>query len=144
MIANIRCLLIILLLISFTNSSLIFSQSAAYIDGKVINSSNSKPIPFATIKLQNNQLGVYANADGDFKLIRNSDFQADSLIITCIGYKRNSIAFKDLRDSSVNKIYLAPSIYGLAEVKITASRGKLNSVTTVSYTHLTLPTNREV
>jgi len=131
MIANLRHLLIILLLISFTNSSLLFSQSAAYIDGMVINSSNSKPIPFATIKLQNNQLGVYANADGDFKLIRNSDFQADSLIITCIGYKRNSIAFKDLRDSSVNKIYLAPSIYGLAEVKITVSRGKLNSVTII-------------
>ncbi len=131
MIAKIRCPLVILLFIYFTNSASLFSQSVQYIDGKVINTSNSKPVPFATIKLQNNQLGVYANADGDFKLIRSSDFQTDSLIITCIGYRRNSIAFKDLRDSSVNKIYLAPSIYGLAEVKITAKRGKLNSITII-------------
>ena len=111
---------------------LLFSQSTYYIDGKVINSTTSKPVPFATIKLKNIQLGIYANAEGDFKLFRNPEFQADSLIITCIGFKRYSIAFKDLNDKTVNKIFLAPVLYGLGEVKVLASRKKLSSVAIIT------------
>jgi hypothetical protein len=110
-----------------TNQVLLFSQPNNYIDGKIINSASSDPVPFATVKLKKNQLGVYANADGDFRIIRNPEFQADSLIITCIGFKRSSIAFKDLIEIKVNKIYVSPAIYGLGEVKVQASRKKLNS-----------------
>ncbi len=132
MITNIRNSLILMGLIWLTNPALIFSQSTYYIDGKVINSTTSKPVPFATIKLKNNQLGVYANAEGDFKLFRNPEFQNDSLIVTCIGFKRYSIAYKDLSDRMVNKIFLAPVLYGLGEVKVLASRKKLSSVTIIT------------
>lgn len=121
-----------LCLIWQADSVLLFSQSIDYIEGKVINSTTSKPVPFATVKLKKNQLGVYANADGDFKVSRNPEFQTDSLIITCIGFKRSSIAFKDLRDNTVNKINLIPSIYGLGEVKVVASRKNLASLTIIS------------
>jgi hypothetical protein len=113
------------------NSTLTFSQPINYIDGKVINSTTFEPVPFATVKLKKNQLGVFANAAGDFKIIYNPIFQTDSLIISCIGFKRNSLAFKDLSDKEVNKIYLAPAIYGLGEVKVLALRKKLSSVTII-------------
>jgi hypothetical protein len=131
MINNLRLLPILLFLIWQTFPALLYSQSIDYIEGKVINSSTSKPVPFATIKLKDNQLGVYANAEGDFKIIRNPEFQADSLIVTCIGFKRCPIAFKDLSDKVVNKINLIPSIYGLSEVKVIASRKKLGSLTII-------------
>jgi hypothetical protein len=103
-----------------------YAQTSDFLEGKVINLSTSKPVPFATIKLKTNQLGVYANADGDFRISRNIDFQEDSLIITCIGYKQTSLAYKDLSEISVNRIILKPVLYGLQEVKITASRRKLS------------------
>src|SRR5664279_1819941 len=88
--SRLKHLFVLILMIWQSNSVMIYPQDAGFIDGKVFNPSTSKPVPFATIKLKNNKLGVYANADGDFKISRNSDFEEDSLIITCIGYKQSS------------------------------------------------------
>ena len=109
----------------------VFSQTVKSISGKVLNSSGNSPVPFAAVKLKTNQLGVYANADGDFVVAGNSDFRSDSLVVTCIGYKRKAVAFSDLNDSTINRIYLSPSIYGLREVRISASRYNLSPATIV-------------
>jgi hypothetical protein len=115
----------------FIIKTTILCQSGGYITGKVLNSAGHAPVPFAAVKLKANQLGVYANAEGDFMVAANSDFNSDSLIVTCIGYKRHAVAFRDLSDSTLNSIYLVPSIYGLKEVRISASRKKLNPATIV-------------
>jgi hypothetical protein len=128
MTSDLRLLCIIVLLILKTNSGLLYSQQTDFIAGKVINPVTSSPIPFATIKLKYNQLGVYANAEGDFKIARNPEFHDDSLLISCIGFKQNSLAFKNLNEKTNNKIFLTPVVYGLAEVKVTASLSRLNSV----------------
>ncbi|HKK41992.1 MAG TPA: carboxypeptidase-like regulatory domain-containing protein [Bacteroidales bacterium] len=112
----------LLLLLILLNTDLIFSQTKEYINGKIINSSTKNPVAFATVKLKKNELGVYANAEGDFRIARNPDFRNDSLIITCIGYKRTAISYNDLAGSEVNIITLRQSIYGLNEVKIFAKR----------------------
>ncbi len=125
---NLRLHVILVCFILQVNTVCLFSQTKYYIEGKVINSTTLNPVPFATVKLKNNQLGVYANANGDFRIIRNSDFQNDSVIITCIGFKRLSISYKDLSNTEVNKIYLTQAIYGLEEVKVIASRRKLGSI----------------
>jgi hypothetical protein len=118
-------------LFMFVIQTITFSQAGSYITGKVMNSASKAPVPFAAVKLKTNQLGVYANAEGDFMVACNSDFKLDSLVVTCIGYKRLAVAFSDLSDSTLNRIYLVPSIYGLKEVKISASRKKLNPSTIV-------------
>jgi hypothetical protein len=127
MTSALKHLLITLILIWLTNN-ILFSQSIDYIEGKVINSDTPEPVPFATIHLKDNQLGVYANADGDFKITRNPEFMSDSVIITCIGFKKYSVAYRNLSDSTVNKIYLNPIIYSLAEVKVISSARKLGSI----------------
>ena len=126
--SNIRLLSVLISLIFQTNSGLVFPQSPYFIAGKVINSVTTKPVPFATIKLKNNHLGVYANADGDFKVSLNPDFQDDSLLITCIGFKENSVAYKDLSNIKANRILLLPVVYGLGEVSVVASRKKQSSL----------------
>jgi hypothetical protein len=126
MVTNLRLLLISIFLIWQTNSILLYPQLVDYIDGKVISSTTSAPVPFATIKLKYNQLGVYANAEGDFKVAQNPEFQNDSLIVTCIGFKQRSLAFKDLSDRTSNKIFLTPMVYDLGEVKVIASRARLS------------------
>lgn len=129
--ANSRFLLILMCLIWHANPVLLFSQSIDYFDGKVIKSITFEPVPFATIWLKNNQLGVFANAEGDFKVIRNPKFQDDSLIITCIGFKQYALSFKDLNEKEVNRIYLTPAIYEIGEVKVIAYRKKLGSVSII-------------
>ena len=126
-----RFLLILICLIWSANPALLFSQSIDYFDGKVINSITFEPVPFATIWLKNSQLGVFANAEGDFKIIRNPDFQDDSLIITCIGFKQYVLSYKDLSDKEVNRIKLSPAIYDIDEVKVIAYRKKPGSITII-------------
>jgi hypothetical protein len=109
----------------------IYSQPVKYVSCKIINSRDLKPVPFATVSLKNSQLGVFANAEGDFKLLNSPKFQSDSLVITCIGFKRHSVAYKELNISEVNKIWLTPDIYGLAEVKVTASKRRISSITII-------------
>jgi hypothetical protein len=106
---------------------LIHSQQVSYIRGKVINSKTSEPIPFATVRLKDHQIGVFANSDGEFKIVRNPEFQQDSLIITCIGFKKASELFKNINDRDVYVIALTPSVYSLNEVKVTASKKRLSS-----------------
>jgi hypothetical protein len=117
----------ILLCTCQTASLFLFAQSDSYREGKVYNSETSEPVPFAEIRLKKNELSVYTNEDGTFRLIHDSDFQSDSLLVTRIGYKKHSIAFSDLNSEEVNKIYLAPSKYGEEKVKIAARDAKLNS-----------------
>jgi hypothetical protein len=106
----------------------LYAQSGDFINGKVLNSGTLRPVPFATIKLKNNQLGVYANADGDFRISRNVEFNDDSLMITCIGFKQTSVAYKDLSEITTNTIFLEPVVYGLREVKIVAAKRNMSSL----------------
>ena len=125
---NLRFISILFCFSCLPNSQMLYSQSADFFDGKVINTTTGKPVPFATIKLKNNQIGVYANAEGDFKISRNPEFQEDSILISCIGFKQSSLAYKDLTDSTNNRVNLTPIVYGLGEVKVVASKTKMNSI----------------
>jgi hypothetical protein len=131
MVTSSRLFIIAILFFCQANLMTLHSQSADYISGKVINPTTSAPVPFATIKLKYNQLGIYANAEGDFKIANNPEFEDDSLTISCIGFKQISLAYKNLSEQTVNKVFLTPVVYGLGEVKVIASRSRLNSAAIV-------------
>jgi hypothetical protein len=117
---------LLVLLILSVNLIPLFSQSINYIKGKIVDSETAKPLSFASVGLKHNHIGVFANADGDFKIIQDPRFITDSLVVSCIGYKRKAISFEDLKLSEVNNIFLTPVIYSLNEVKVIASRKKLD------------------
>lgn len=123
---------IYLILLCQVNLNVIFSQQVEYVIGKVIDSKTYESVPYAAILLKNHQVGVFANAEGDFRIINNPEFQSDSLIITCIGFNRLSVAFKNLIAFKVNSILLIANIYGLGEVKVIAKRRKLSSENIIS------------
>jgi len=119
----IRHIIFIALLFSI-NHSTIYCQQTDYIRGKVIDSKTSEPVPFATIRLKNSQVGVISNAEGDFRILNEPAFQSDSLIVTCIGFHRLSIAFRILKKSGTTNLKLETYIYGLNEVRINARRNR--------------------
>jgi hypothetical protein len=141
MIARLKVPLILWCLICLLSPTLLFSQTYGFIDGKVLNSVTKEPVSFATVKLKSNQLGIYANTDGDFKISNNPEFQNDSVQISCIGFKQYAVAFKELKTNSVNKILLNPLVYGLGEVEVKGSKKKLSSSTIISRAILNIKNN---
>jgi hypothetical protein len=121
----IRYLIFIGLLFSI-NHPVIYCQQLDYIRGKVINSKTSEPVSFAAVHLKNSQVGIYTNAEGDFRILNNPGFQSDSLIVTCIGFHRLSVAFSVLKTSGMNNLRLISNIYVLNEVRVTARKRRLS------------------
>jgi hypothetical protein len=121
-----RYIIFLVFLFGF-NQAVIYCQQPDYIRGKVINSKTSGPVPYATVRLKNSQVGVISNAEGDFRILNNPGFQSDSLIVSCIGFHRLSVAFSVLKRSEMNNLKLVPNIYGLKEVRVIARKKKLNS-----------------
>jgi hypothetical protein len=105
----------------------IYCQQSYYIMGKIIDSKTSVPVPYATIRLKNSQIGIISNAEGDFRILSNPVFQADSMMVSCIGYHRLSLAFRDLKPTGMNNLKLIPNTYSLKEVNVTARKKRLDS-----------------
>lgn len=105
----------------------LFGQSTGYIQGKVFDSITKEPISFSTIILKQNNLGLAANEEGDFIININSNFLSDTLMISCIGYNRKLIKFKELDVEKVNYIYLNPVVLQLKEIKLIAFKKKMSS-----------------
>jgi hypothetical protein len=122
----IRNLILIGLLFSISHLA-IYCQQPDYIRGKIIDSKTSEPVSFAAVHLKNSQFGIYTNAEGDFRMLNDAGFQTDSLIVTCIGYYRLTVAFSVLKTSKMNNLKLVPNIYGLSEVRVIAKKKKLYS-----------------
>ena len=117
----------------FSNiQQVIYCQQPDYIRGKVIDSKTSQPVPYATVRLKNFQVGVISNAEGDFRILNNAGFQSDSLIVSCIGFHRLSVAFSKLKISEMNNLNLVPNIYVLNEVKVTARKKRLSPETIIA------------
>jgi hypothetical protein len=122
--------ILLIIFLSFV-SLIVYCQQPQYIIGKVVDSKTSAPVSFAALHLKDAQFGIYSNAEGDFKILNNPLFQSDSLIVTCIGFKRLSLAFHTLK-SEMNNLKLEPDIHGLSEVKVMARKKKLNSEAIIS------------
>ena len=108
------------------NHPLTYCQQPDYIRGKVIDSKTSEPVPYATVRLKNSQVGVISNAEGDFRILNSPGFQSDSLIVSCIGFHSLSLAFSKLKTSETNNLKLVPNIYSLNEVSVTARKKRLS------------------
>ena len=102
-------------------------QTTEFIQGKVTDSITKEPISFAFIILNQNNIGIVANEEGDFKIDVNSKYLSDTLKISCIGYSTKLIEIKKLNQKEINTIYLSPSLTLLDEVKIVALKKKIGS-----------------
>jgi len=89
------------------------------ISGFIRDSKTNKVIPFATVELMKEKLGVATDYQGKFQLQLQSDCLNDTLIISSLGYKTAHIEVKSLKSNFSNvSILLDPVVYSLKEVEI--------------------------
>ena len=131
---------ILSVLLFFAFSISVYAQQ---ITGSVTDE-NGIPLPGASVVVEGTSNGVTTNFDGNYSIETS---QGDVLVFRFVGYQSQTIT---VESSSAMNVQLMPD-NALSEVVVTAlgiSREKKSlgySVSeAVSYTHLTLPTNREV
>jgi len=133
--------LILLLLLSPVFQSFTQAQDSGYITGRIVDSTNHEPLEFATISLKHNQIGVIANAGGDFRLSVRHEFINDTVVISCIGFKHLEFAFGKLLKDEINTIDLPRAIYSLGEVQVYAPDESLNSLRLITRAIRRIPKN---
>jgi len=77
-----------------------YSHSQIILNGKAVEATTGKPIPYATVGLVKQNVGANANAYGEF-IITCQRPELDSLIISCIGYKPILFPVRDLRTNPI-------------------------------------------
>ena len=114
---------------SLYSNSAIVQQDTRKLTG-VVKDERGEPVTGATIEVKGTKTKTITDIDGRFTV--NVPQHATTVVVSYLGYTPKEVAVQGR--TSVN-VDLQPSSSDLNEVVVTAP---------VSYTHLTLPTNREV
>jgi hypothetical protein len=93
------------------------------IQGVVMDSVSKTHIPYASV-YYNSRCGTTTDINGEFVLYAKNIGAKDTLWVSCIGYYRKSIPFKDLAFNGLNKILLTPVVYSMDTSKISTARIK--------------------
>ena len=101
--------------------------------GVVVEGDSLQPIPYTSIIVQNGYRGTVSDYFGYFSFVAQ---EGDTIEFSAIGF--NS-AFFIIPDTLTNNKYSLIQV-----LKVDTVRLAITDVYPVSYTHLTLPTNREV
>jgi len=106
------------LIILITQSNIIVGQGTDFIYGKLINSEDKTPIPFAHIKIRNKAKGTISNIDGGFRIPYELKKSGDTLVISSIGYSSKEIPLSSLNKNIINLITLGSSLNQLLFVHL--------------------------
>ncbi|MBB5397748.1 carboxypeptidase-like regulatory domain-containing protein [Mucilaginibacter sp. AK015] len=87
------------------------------ISGRVINATDGKPVPDASVFINNTSVGAKAGSDGSFTL-RNLNPGQYNLIVSAIGYERFSKTISVERDITMDDVKLLPKLMMMNEVVI--------------------------
>ncbi len=105
----------------------IFTYAQNNLEGTVYNANTKEPVPFASVSLIKEKIGVNADEKGFFKLINPSPEANDSLIVTCMGYAPIKVALSNTGNNPI-KIELTETVNALREVVVLNNNFK-NSIT---------------
>lgn len=98
-------------------STSIHAQENSVITGKIINSEDKEPLPFASIRLKNHPIGTISNEEGEFDFYIPKSKRNDTLSISFIGFNSYEIPLA-LIDRKL-EIVLRPSTNVLDEIILT-------------------------
>jgi len=101
-------------------SSGTFGQDYTSISGRIIDIETKEPLPFATINIQDTQIGVVTNQEGFFDFSFSSDYQKDSLTTSMVGYESLTLSIHSLLNKETIELSMKTKPYVLKEVVVTS------------------------
>ena len=110
-------------------SNLTLAQSFK-ISGVIVNSETKEKLPFASLMVLNQLLGISADKTGHFELILPDSLRNDTLVISYVGFQPKKICINNYDNKSVA---LTPQIINLSEIVIRPSTNKKKFVTLNSF-----------
>lgn len=110
------------------------------IQGNVYDAETSDALPYASVYIKGKPIGTTTNPEGRFIFHIPSQYAADTLVISVIGYQNFTQAIGKLLGKE-NAIPLQPSTQVLQEVVVTASRKKLSAKEIVRKAVASIPAN---
>jgi len=114
----------VFLLILIIQTNIIVGQKTDFIYGKLVNSDDQTPIPFAHISIKNKAKGTISNMDGGFRIPGKYYKSKDTLVITSIGYYSKKIPLISLDQNLRNVMILMRKEEVLDEITIGDSGNK--------------------
>lgn len=128
-------------MVSLLTATIGFSQQGDYIFGQLVDSTQNAPIPFASIRIKDQALGVISNIDGTFKIPSRYKVIGEVLAISCLGYETQEIDMQDLDEAQSNIVILMPSAFELQEAVVSANIKKLSAKQIVRIAIQSIPQN---
>ncbi|MEI6755065.1 MAG: carboxypeptidase-like regulatory domain-containing protein [Paludibacter sp.] len=112
-----------LLLTAFISTFFICTSAQSF-SGKIISKNNQTPVEYANIGILNKNIGTTSDTSGNFSIYLPTEFNNDTLRISCIGFETKNIIVKDFVNLNKKNIQLFEKTYNLAESVITPKRFK--------------------
>jgi hypothetical protein len=109
-------------LLSASCMTKVYAQSYS---GQVLCIDKKTPVSYANVSIIGKSIGTVSDENGIFILSLDNSFDQDSIKISIIGYKPETIGVKDLKSNQGCKIFLNPANYGIPEVQIKGSKKRL-------------------
>lgn len=108
--------LILSLLLSVFSTTLVNAQEKRLISGRVTDASSGEAIPFATVSLRKQLIGIVTNEEGRFDFYVPADTENDTLMVGFFGYKPKLMALSSI--NGVLQIKLDQNAMELQEVVV--------------------------
>ena len=117
---NLRLIFVFVISISLSTGGAA-NEPGLILKGKVISADNKAPVPFITLMIENTNIGVSTDENGEFQL-NNLPIESSRILVRGMGYQttRMEIDPNNMEDLYL-EIIVPPSIYTLNEVIFTAS-----------------------
>ena len=111
---------ILVLILSFC-TCLVYGQEV--LRGQVLSHADGQPIPFANLSLTGTFFGTSANKNGEFVIKMEDIPNADSLVVSAVGFGKKALPVKNILQQENVVIYLEEKTTLLGSVTVT--KGKL-------------------
>ena len=120
------------------------AQNHDFFIGVVKDSASNEAIPFATLLVKGQRLGVITNADGTFKIPTFFKSMGDTLLVSSMGYTSKEVIISMLNKSTTNYILLKDGYLELTEAVVSAKIKKLSAQQIVKIAVNSIPQNHSL
>lgn len=88
-----------------------------YIEGRVLDAENVRPIEFANISIVGTSIGTITNQEGEFLFKIPTTLQDSQMVVSHIGYRNHYLTFRELADYA-HTLLLHPHSFMMEEIVI--------------------------